>query len=152
MKESGSDNLLWTSAKKLLSKTFWRKGLMLWLFPEKQLNKRKSYQMRSLPLFWMLNLLAFSSICTPHGTVWAFSSFPQHEMCGCLNCWLGEVQSWGGGQLQVGYILQNNVWVSLVVSHSTSPPLHLLQTSWWALSGQWLGKKTSQTYTLFWLM
>lgn len=28
-----------------------------------------------------------------------------------------------------------------LVSHSTSPTLHLLQMSWWGLSGQWLGKE-----------
>lgn len=71
-------------------------------------------------------------------------------MLGCLNCWLRDVLSWSGGQLRVGHILQNNVWVSLVVSHSTSPWFHLLQMSCWALSGQWLGKKPPQTYILFW--
>lgn len=68
-----------------------------------------------------------------------FFHFLQHEMLGCLNCCFRDVLSWG--QLRAGHILQNSVWVSLVVSHSTSPSLPPLQTCWWALSGQWLGKK-----------
>lgn len=68
-----------------------------------------------------------------------FFHFLQHEMLGCLNCCFRDVLSWG--QLRAGHISQNSAWVSLVVSHSTSPSLPPLQTCWWALSGQWLGKK-----------
>ena len=70
-----------------------------------------------------------------------FFPFPEREMLGCPNWWLGDVLSWSGEQLRVERILQNNVWVSLIVSHSTPPPLHLLQTSQWALPGQCLGKR-----------
>lgn len=65
-----------------------------------------------------------------------FFPFPQCEILGCVNCCLGDMWSWSGGQLRFGHILQNNVWVSCVASCSTPLLLHLLWPPWWALSEQ----------------